>query len=107
MDGKPYHDPFPPLRGDPSRNNGNASQHGGAQGDFHVGILDYDGSVSNKHQFLDSIKSEDITSEQFKNEGVTVRLHSNNNVAVSTEIYRDKGIEKGKPFQRRGRFTSV
>jgi hypothetical protein len=28
-------------------------------------------------------------------------------VAVSTGIYRDKGIEKGKPFQRRGRFTNV
>jgi ketosteroid isomerase-like protein len=69
--------------------------------------VDYDGSVSNKQQFLDSIKSSDVTSEQINNEGVTVRLYSNNNVAVSTGIYRDKGVEKGKPFQRRGRFTNV
>jgi len=37
---------------------------------------------------------------------VSVRLY-HNNVAVSTGIYRDKGIEEGKPFQRRGRFTNV
>jgi len=68
--------------------------------------VDYDGSLSNKQQFLKSIKSGGISSEQINNEGVTVRLY-NNNVAVSTGIYRDKGVEKGKPFQRRGRFTNV
>lgn len=68
--------------------------------------VDYDGSLSNKQQFLASIKSGDVTSEQINNEGVTVRLY-NDNVAVSNGIYRDKGVEKGKPFQRRGRFTNV
>src|SRR6266581_2776960 len=48
--------------------------------------VDYDGSINN--------------------EGVTVHLYGNN-VAVSTGIYRDRGMEKGKPFQRRGRFTNV
>src|SRR5260370_38446682 len=68
--------------------------------------VDYDGSLSNKQQFLKSIKSGGISSEQINNEGVTVRLY-NNNVAVSTGIYRDKGIEKDKPFQRRGRLTNI
>jgi ketosteroid isomerase-like protein len=68
--------------------------------------VEYDGSLSNKQQFLASVRSADITSEQINNEGVTVHLY-NNNVAVSTGIYRDKGIEKGKSFQRRGRFTNV
>jgi ketosteroid isomerase-like protein len=67
--------------------------------------VDYDRSLSNKQEFLASIRSMDITSEQINNEGVTVHLY--NNVAVSTGIYRDKGIEKGKPFQHRGRFTNV
>jgi uncharacterized protein (TIGR02246 family) len=67
--------------------------------------VDYDGSISTKEQFLADIKTSDITGEQINNEGVTVHLY--NNVAVSTGIYRDKGIEKGKPFQRRGRFTNV
>ena len=68
--------------------------------------VDYDGSISTKQQFLADVKSADITGEQINNEGVTVRLYGNN-VAVSTGIYRDKGMEKGKPFLRRGRFTNV
>ncbi len=67
--------------------------------------VDYDGSISTKKEFLADIKSADIIGEQINNEGVTVHLY--NNVAVSTGIYRDKGIEKGKPFLRRGRFTNV
>ncbi len=68
--------------------------------------VDYDGSLKTKQQFLESAKSGNTTSEQINNEGVSVRIY-NNNVAVSTGIYRDKGVEKGKPFQRRGRFTNV
>jgi hypothetical protein len=68
--------------------------------------VDYDGSLSNKQEFLASIRGADVTSERTNHEGVIVRLY-NNNVAVSTGIFRDKGIEKGKPFQRRGRFTNV
>ena len=68
--------------------------------------VDYDGSLSTKQQFLASVKSGDVVGEQINNEGVSVHLY-NNNVAVSTGIYRDKGIAKGKPFQRRGRFTNV
>ena len=68
--------------------------------------VDYDGSLSNKQQLLESVKSAEVTSEQINNEGVKVQMY-NDNVAVSTGIYRDKGVEKGKPFQRRGRFTNV
>ena len=68
--------------------------------------VDYDGSLSTKQQFLADVKSADITGEQIKNEGVTVHLYGNN-VAVSTGIYRDKGMEKGKAFSRRGRFINV
>lgn len=68
--------------------------------------VDYDGSISTKQEFLADVKSADITGEQINNEGVTVHLY-NGNVAVSTGIYRDKGMEKGKPFSRRGRFINV
>jgi len=71
-----------------------------------VVYVDYDGSISTKQQFLASVKNPDIAGEQINNEGVTVRLY-NNNVAVSTGIYLDKGTDKGKPFLRRGRFTNV
>jgi ketosteroid isomerase-like protein len=68
--------------------------------------VDYDGSISTKQKFLADVKSADITGEQINNEGVTVHLYGNN-VAVSTGIYRDKGMDKGKPFSRRGRFINV
>src|SRR5262249_16662260 len=68
--------------------------------------VDYDGSISTKQQLLAEVKSPDVVGEQINNEGVTVRMQGNN-VAVSTGIYRDKGMEKGKPFSRRGRFTNV
>src|SRR5207253_2222531 len=55
--------------------------------------VDYDGSISTKQQFLASVKSGDIAGEQINNEGVTVHLYGNG-VAVSTGIYRDKGIQK-------------
>ena len=68
--------------------------------------VDYDGSISTKQQFLAHVKTADIAGEQINNEGVTVHLYGNS-VAVSTGIYRDKGVENGKPFSRRGRFTNV
>src|SRR5260221_8937468 len=68
--------------------------------------VDYDGTLSNKQQLLESVKSAAVTSEQINNEGVKVQLY-NDNVAVSTGIYRHKGVEKGKPFQRRGHFRNV
>src|SRR5260370_42249823 len=68
--------------------------------------VDYDGSLSNKQQLLESVKSAEVTSEQINNEGVKVRMYYDN-VAGSTGIYRDKGVEKGKPFQRRGGVTNV
>jgi ketosteroid isomerase-like protein len=69
--------------------------------------VDYDGTLYTKQTFLASVKSSDITSEQILNEGVTVRLYNNNSIAVSTGIYRDKGLENGKPFVHRGRFINV
>jgi ketosteroid isomerase-like protein len=69
--------------------------------------VDYDGTLYTKRQFLESVKTGDITAEQILNEGVTVRLYNNNSIAVSTGIYRDKGLEKGKPFSHHGRFINV
>lgn len=68
--------------------------------------VDYDGSISTKQQFLAQVKSPGVSGEQINNEGVNVRLYGSS-VAVSTGVYRDKGMEKGKPFSRRGRFTNV
>src|SRR5437899_4080200 len=49
--------------------------------------VDYDGSLSNKQQLLENVKSAAVTSEQINNEGVTVRLY-NDNVAVDRKSTR-------------------
>jgi ketosteroid isomerase-like protein len=67
--------------------------------------VDYDGTLLNKKEFLQSTLHNDVKQEQINNDGMTVHLYGN--AAVVTGLYRDKGIEKGKLFSRRGRFTDT
>jgi ketosteroid isomerase-like protein len=67
--------------------------------------VDYDGTLMNKKQFLDSTLHNTVEQEQINNDGLTVHVYGN--AAVVTGLYRDKGIDKGKPFSRRGRFTDT
>jgi len=66
---------------------------------------DYDGSFLDKKAFLDSTLHNSVDQEQINNDGMAVHLFGN--AAVVTGVYRDKGMEKGKPFFRRGRFTDT
>jgi ketosteroid isomerase-like protein len=67
--------------------------------------VDYDGTLLNKKEFLESTLHNNIEQEQINNDGMTVHMYGN--AAVVTGVYRDKGLEKGKPFLRRGRFTDM
>jgi hypothetical protein len=67
--------------------------------------VDYDGTLMNRKQYLSSVMKNKVQDEQINNDGMTVRLYGN--AAVVTGAYRDKGVEKGKPFVRRGRFTDT
>ncbi len=67
--------------------------------------VDYDGTLLNKKEFLETTLHNNVQQEQINNDGMTVHLYGN--AAVVTGIYRDKGVENGKPFQRRGRFTDT
>ena len=67
--------------------------------------VDYDGTLLNKKEFLQSTLHNDIEQEQINNDGMSVRVYGT--AAVVTGVYRDKGIEKGKAFSRRGRFTDT
>jgi len=66
---------------------------------------DYDGSLQNKAEYLAAAKSESLHPEQITNEEVTAHMYGD--AAVVTGIYREKGISKGKPYSRRGRFTDT
>jgi ketosteroid isomerase-like protein len=67
--------------------------------------VDYDGSSSTKEEYLASVKSEGLAPELITNEQQTVRVFGD--CAVVTGIYREKGVHKGKPYNRRGRFTDT
>jgi RNA 3'-terminal phosphate cyclase len=65
--------------------------------------VDYDGSFMNKAQFLATTRDTAYRPEQIVNQEVTVHIYDN--TAVVTGIYRDKGVDKGRTYVRRGRFT--
>jgi ketosteroid isomerase-like protein len=67
--------------------------------------VDYDGSISNKQQFLNSVKTEGLAPEQIVNEQQSVHMYGD--CAVVSGIYREKGTNKGKPYNRHGRFTDT
>jgi ketosteroid isomerase-like protein len=67
--------------------------------------VDYDGSFMNKSEFLASFAAPGLKPELITNESATVHLYGNS--AVVTGVYREKGTNNGKSYQRRGRFTDT
>ena len=67
--------------------------------------VEIDGSMSNKSEFLASIKSPDYQPSQAVNEQMNVQVYGN--AAVVVGIFRVKGMEKGKPYVHRERFTDT
>jgi ketosteroid isomerase-like protein len=67
--------------------------------------IDYDGSLTSKQEFLANVKSEGLAPEQIVNEQQTAHVFGD--CAVVTGVYREKGVNKGKPYSRRGRFTDT
>ena len=66
---------------------------------------DSDGGFSNKQQFLDSIKAISYHPEQIVNDSMNAQPYDS--AVVVTGTYHEKGVEGGKPYVRRGRFTDV
>jgi ketosteroid isomerase-like protein len=66
---------------------------------------DYDGTMMTKADFLASVKDPARHPDQQVTESMTAHVYGDS--AVVTGVYHVKGIEKGKPYQRRGRFTDT
>jgi hypothetical protein len=66
---------------------------------------DSDGTLMNKQQFLESIGAPSYHPEQIVNDSMNAQAYEHSVVVVGT--YREKGVEKGKAYVRRGRFTDV
>jgi len=67
--------------------------------------VEIDGSVSNKSEFLASIKAPEYQPSQAVNEDMSVQVYGN--AAVVVGIFRIKGVERGKPYVHRERFIDT
>lgn len=64
-----------------------------------------DGYSMNKAQMLASVRDTSYRPEVLQSDNMEVHMYGN--TAVVTGSYLEKGKDKGKPFERRGRFTDT
>ncbi|HZW80117.1 MAG TPA: nuclear transport factor 2 family protein [Candidatus Deferrimicrobiaceae bacterium] len=67
--------------------------------------VDYDGALLTKAGYLARVKENTTHMQQIVAEEMNVQMYGNMAVVVGT--YRVKGMENGKPYLRRGRFTDI
>jgi ketosteroid isomerase-like protein len=67
--------------------------------------VDYDGTLLTKAAYLARVKANSTHMQQIVAEEMNVQIFGSTAIVVGT--YRVKGMEKGKPYLRRGRFTDV
>jgi ketosteroid isomerase-like protein len=64
-----------------------------------------EGDLYNKAQIVASIRDKSYQPEALQSSNMVVHAHGN--TAVVTGAYYEKGTDKGKPWERRGRFTDT
>jgi ketosteroid isomerase-like protein len=75
--------------------------------DDSVVLINDDGSVQTKSEFLGSLKAASTSQDQqVAPESMAVHMHGNN-IAVATGVFQAKGVEKGKHYIRRERFVDT
>jgi hypothetical protein len=67
--------------------------------------IDYDGTLKTKSDFLAGVKARSDNREQEVVESMSARVYGGTAIVIG--IYRVKGVDKGKPYQRSGRFTDT
>lgn len=66
---------------------------------------DSEGAFLGRSEFLSSITASSYHPDQITNEAM--RADAYDHVVIVTGIYREEGMEKGKHYARRGRFTDT
>jgi ketosteroid isomerase-like protein len=64
-----------------------------------------EGDLYNKAQIVASIRDKSYQPEALQSSNMVVHAHGN--TVVVTGAYYEKGTDKGKPWERRGRFTDT
>jgi len=73
--------------------------------DYSLTYIDFDGTLKTKNDFLSGVKARSDNREQEVVESMSARVYGDTAIVIG--IYRVKGVDKGKPYQRRGRFTDT
>jgi ketosteroid isomerase-like protein len=73
--------------------------------DDSVVLINDDGSVQTKKEFLPTVKATNAQEQQVAPEFLKVYVHGD--VAVATGVLRVKGVEGGKSYSRRERFVDT
>jgi len=64
-----------------------------------------EGKLYNKAQIVDSVKDKSYRPDVLESSGMVV--HPYGHTAIVTGAYHEKGVDKGKTWERRGRFTDT
>lgn len=73
--------------------------------DDSIVLINDDGSIQSKKEFLASVKASNAQEQQVAPEFLKVSVHGN--VAIASGVLRVKGVEAGKPYTRRERFVDT
>src|SRR5882724_9865646 len=73
--------------------------------DDQIVLVNDDGSLQNKAEFLASLNQSSTQEQQVTPESISVHVFGN--AAVATGVFRAKGVEGGKPYLRRERFVDT
>ena len=68
-------------------------------------LINDDGSVQSKAEFLNSISPGNSQEQQVAPESITVHVFGD--TATATGVFRAKGVERGKHYDRRERFVDT
>jgi ketosteroid isomerase-like protein len=73
--------------------------------DDQVVLINDDGTVQTKSEFLASVKKSNSQEQQVAPESMSVHVFGN--TAISAGVFRAKGVEAGKSYVRRERFVDT
>ncbi len=68
-------------------------------------LVNDDGSVQSKKEFLASVRATNSQEQQVAPESMSVRVFGN--TAIASGVMRVKGVEGGKPYVRREQFVDT
>lgn len=75
--------------------------------DNDIVLINDDGSVQSKAEFLGSVKATRNNSQEQQVSPESMSVHVFGNTAIATGVFRAKGVEGGKSYVRRERFVDT